>query len=182
MSEKKTYCDICKKNEAVLFLDHRTSTESQKINLCVDCGIKYGVMTSDFKVDLFPQKVIDILKNSKVQLAAPARETQKCPRCGTDRARFIETKTAGCPRCWDVFVGNAKEFAKSSVRYTGKRKRTLASKVRAAIRDDETSVKVAMLNSRLSHLTSSERYEEAIKVRDAIRRIEKTSGHAVRKI
>jgi len=174
-------CDICNKKEAVLFLDHVSPDNRQKISFCVDCGIKTGIMTSDMKIDLFPRKVLDALKNAAgPSSAGPSAE--KCPRCGTERSRFTETKQAGCSGCWDLFVGNAKEFAKSNLHYAGKLKRSPAREARAADRGIEKARKIELLRSRLSYLTASERYEEAIKVRDAIRRIEKPAGHAARKI
>jgi protein arginine kinase activator len=175
-------CDICKKKDAVLFLDHVVQNDRKRVSFCLDCGVKTGIMTPDLKIDLFPGKTIEKLRSQEAGAVPDAGRTEKCGRCGTERSRFLETKKAGCPRCWDLFVVNAREFAKSSARYTGKRKRTPARETRSQDRDEETRRKIELFRHRLSHLTSLERYEEAIKIRDAIQRMEKTAGHAARKI
>ena len=175
-------CDICNKKDAVLFLDHVVQHDRKKISFCLDCGIKTGIMTPDLKIDLFPGKAIDKLRSRGAGPLPQADRVEKCACCGTERSRFIDTKKAGCPRCWDLFVVNAKEFAKSGARYPGKRKRTSGHETRGAARDVETTRKIELFRHRLSQLTSLERYEEAIKIRDAIRRMEKPASHAARKI
>ena len=117
-------CDFCHKQKAVLFLDHVSGNDRRRVSFCIECGVKAGIMTPDLKIDLFPKKLIENLRLSGGLPAAREGDGEKCPRCGTERKRFLETRKAGCSRCWDLFVGNTGEFAKSGVRYAGKGRRS----------------------------------------------------------
>src|SRR6266581_4948984 len=67
-------CDVCKCNDATVFLTQILEGKMQKVNLCDACSIEKGA------------------------------STQKCPVCGFSQADFKKTGRLGCSACYVTFA------------------------------------------------------------------------------
>src|SRR6266550_2283991 len=84
-------CDVCKCNDATVFLTQILEGKMQKVNLCDACSKEKGVQdpTGFALADL----LLGIGAAEEIEKGA---STQKCPVCGFSQADFKKT---GRPRC-----------------------------------------------------------------------------------
>ena len=79
-------CDVCKCNDATVFLTQILEGKMHKVNLCEACSKEKGVQdpTSFALADL----LLGIGAAEEIEKGAP---TQKCPVCGFSQADFKKT-------------------------------------------------------------------------------------------
>jgi len=79
-------CDVCKCNDATVFLTQILEGKMQKVNLCDACSKEKGVQdpTGFALADL----LLGIGAAEEIEKGAP---TQKCPVCGFSQADFKKT-------------------------------------------------------------------------------------------
>ena len=83
-------CDVCKCNDATVFLTQIVDGKMQKVNLCDGCSKEKGVQdpTGFALADL----LLGIGAAEEIEKGAP---TQKCPVCGFTRP-ISKNRTLGC--------------------------------------------------------------------------------------
>src|SRR5580704_11060224 len=91
-------CDVCKCNDATVFLTQILEGKMQKVNLCDACSKEKGVQdpTGFALADL----LLGIGAAEEIEKGAP---TQKCPVCGFSQADFKKTGRLGCSECYVTF-------------------------------------------------------------------------------
>ena len=92
-------CDVCKCNDATVFLTQILEGKMQKVNLCDACSKEKGVQdpTGFALADL----LLGIGAAEEIEKGAP---TQKCPVCGFTQADFKKTGRLGCSACYVTFA------------------------------------------------------------------------------
>ena len=92
-------CDVCKCNDATVFLTQILEGKMQKVNLCDACSKEKGVQdpTGFALADL----LLGIGAAEEIEKGAPA---QKCPVCGFTQADFKKTGRLGCSECYVTFA------------------------------------------------------------------------------
>jgi protein arginine kinase activator len=86
-----------------------------------------------------------------------------CPECGITRAEYRKASRLGCPSCYDAFareLESAVQELHRSLQHVGKS----PSKAKAAWQ-------LQQLQNELNEAVKGQRYEEAIALRDRIRRL-----------
>ena len=96
---KSHVCDVCKCNDATVFLTQIVDGKMQKVNLCDACSKEKGVQdpTGFALADL----LFGIGAAEEIEKGAP---TQKCPVCGFTQADFKKTGRLGCSACYNTFA------------------------------------------------------------------------------
>ena len=102
-------CDVCKCNDATVFLTQILEGKMHKVNLCEACSKEKGVQdpTSFALADL----LLGIGAAEEIEKGAP---TQKCPVCGFSQADFKKTGRLGCSECYVTFCGGFELAPKSN--------------------------------------------------------------------
>src|SRR5437870_13271714 len=92
-------CDVCKCNDATVFLTQILEGKMQKVNLCDSCSKEKGVQdpTGFALADL----LLGLGAAQEIEKGGGA--AQKCPECGFSQADFKKTGRLGCPVCYDTF-------------------------------------------------------------------------------
>jgi len=164
------YCTACQKAIAtivVMDLDEGSVTGSQHV--CAACAEQLGV--SPPKQQKFsPDMLEDLLGGLKGQRRAEPR-TEVCPGCGMTPSDFRSKGRLGCPRCYEVFRDELMPLLQrihESQTHTGRLPGTLAE---APAGPDEHEL--SDLRRRLEDAVRGERYEEAARLRDDLRRAER---------
>src|SRR5436305_1738658 len=100
-------CDVCKCNDATVFLTQILEGKMQKVNLCEACSKEKGVQdpTGFALADL----LLGIGAAEEIEKGAT---TERCPVCGYTQADFKKTGRLGCSSCYATFVfgGSAGAF------------------------------------------------------------------------
>ena len=162
-------CDMCHKNEAIIYVEQTNRLGTKKVNLCRECAVACGISPESQEIDkqigsLFKQ----ILRDRRDQLL---KNDRACPVCGRLRSEIVMTGKLGCPECYEIFKTEVGEYLKSkkvSGPYTGSMPRRLAN-FRSLLTDR------AVLREKLDEAVRREDYEKAAFYRDYLRALEKKS-------
>lgn len=162
-------CDMCRKNDAIIYIEQTNRLGTKKVNLCRDCAVSCGISPESQEIDkeigsIFKQ----ILRDRKEQLL---KNDRACPVCGRLRSEIVLSGKLGCPECYSIFKTEVFEYLKAKKvpgRYTGSMPRRLAG-FRSLLTDR------ALAREKLDEAVKREDYEKAAFYRDYLRAIEKKS-------
>jgi protein arginine kinase activator len=157
------HCDVCKQNQATVFLTQIVDGKMQKVNLCESCSKEKGVTdpTGFALADL-------LLGLGAAQEMERGGTVQKCPVCGFSQADFKKTGRLGCATCYTTFADGLSTLLKGMHKGTdhvGKVPARMAKTI-----ERETHLKT--LQRDLKKAVAQEDYESAATIRDQIRHLE----------
>ena len=160
-------CDICKKNEATVHLTEILNDQMSELHLCEECAhAKSLAMEQQFGLSDLLAGMADFGKPDKESEAAAG---VKCPNCGLTYADFKKLGRLGCGECYNAFskyLGPLLKRIHGSAQHTGK------SPLRVT-KDLKKEMDIQDLRNRLMKAIEGEAFEEAAKLRDQIKEIEK---------
>jgi protein arginine kinase activator len=156
-------CDVCKTNQATVFLTQIVDGKMQKVNLCEACSKEKGVTdpTGFALADL-------LLGLGAAQEIEKGGGTQKCPVCGFSQADFKKTGRLGCAQCYATFgdgLGSLLKVMHKGTTHVGK----IPSRQLRAL---QAANEMKTLLKDLEQAIAEENYESAAVLRDQIRQLE----------
>ena len=172
-------CDFCKKNKATIHLIRVQNDNVEKVNICAECAGDFSFFSEDdfykdltkilykiFKADEGQPDGIRELKNLK---NLEIRKNRSCSFCGMDLKNIKKLGKMGCPNCYSEFKNILLPIIKAihkNIEHKGKipENTTGQIKLEKSIRD---------LRNRLKREIFVENFEEAARIRDRIRQLEK---------
>jgi protein arginine kinase activator len=156
-------CDVCKCNDATVFLTQILEGKMQKVNLCDACSKEKGVQdpTGFALADL----LLGIGAAEEIEKGA---STEKCPVCGYTQADFKKTGRLGCSTCYQTFLEGLTTLLKAMHKGT----EHVGKLPQNAHRNLELSDKMKSLTADLEKAVAEENYETAADLRDQIRQLE----------
>jgi protein arginine kinase activator len=162
-------CDVCKNNQATVFLTQIVEGKMQKVNLCESCSKEKGVSdpTGFALADL-------LLGLGAAQEIEKGGDHQKCTVCGFSQGDFKKTGRLGCAFCYETFAEGLEGLLKAMHKGTthiGK-----APENFMLTRKREAEMKT--LQRDLQKAVSEEDYESAAQIRDQIKQLEHRPGRA----
>lgn len=174
-------CDICGKNAATVHLTEIIDEQMAELHLCEGCAREKSMeMEQQFGL----ADLLAGLSNLGEQLEAQGIANLKCRICGLTYADFKKTGRLGCSECYQCFKVYLKPLLKKihgSAQHIGK---VPANKVKAQtfpiIPQEKPHVfekpsPLQSLKDKLQLAIQKEEFEEAAKLRDKIRELEKKS-------
>lgn len=164
-------CDVCKTNQATVFLTQIIDGQMKKVNLCEACSKEKGVTdpTGFALADL-------LLGMGAAQELEKSGATQKCPACGFTQADFKKTGRLGCATCYETFSEGLETLLKAmhkGTAHVGKVPERLALSFRF-------NAQMKELQRELVKAVSEENYEAAADLRDKIHALETEMEEAKR--
>ena len=156
-------CDVCKQNQATVFLTQIVDGKMQKVNLCESCSKEKGVTdpTGFALADL-------LLGLGAAQEIEKGGGITKCPVCSFSQADFKKTGRLGCASCYETFSETLETLLKGmhkGAEHVGK----IPSRQQRSMQR-ETQLKE--LQRELRKAVSEENYEDAAQLRDRIRTLQ----------
>ncbi len=168
-------CDICGKNEATVHLTEIVDNKMTKLHLCEECARKKGTeMEEHFGLSDLLAGLADF--GGQV---APEKEVKvKCPKCGMTYQDFKKSGRLGCADCYTTFEKNLTSLIKrihGSTQHFGKAPSRAAkvTKITPIPKRKKKLESLEELKSRLQRAVKLEEFEEAARLRDKIRQLEK---------
>lgn len=160
-------CDICGKKEATVHLTEIINDQMTKLHLCEECAKKKGEeMEEHFGL-------ADLLAGL-ADLGSPLKTAEekklKCNSCGLTYTDFKKIGKLGCGDCYETFKSYLVPLFKrihGSDAHLGKiphKKRKLPKRMKVDIEE---------LKRRLKRAVELEEFEEAVKLRDEIKKYER---------
>ncbi len=158
-------CDICGKNSATVHLTEIIDNQMNELHLCEECARqKNAEMEHKFGSDL-------LAGMAETEKFAKEKETVSviCPNCGLSYTNFKKIGRLGCGECYIAFKKYLILLLKrihGSAQHVGKvpRKTGVALKKKTLLQD---------LGDKLQAAIKVEDFEEAARIRDRIREIER---------
>src|SRR5437870_7644248 len=156
-------CDVCKCNDATVFLTQILEGKMHKVNLCEACSKEKGVQdpTSFALADL----LLGIGAAEEIEKGAPS---QKCPVCGFSQADFKKTGRLGCSECYITFaegLGSLLKAMHKGTEHVGK----LPERAQPAV---APSHRLRAPPDNRHQAVADENYETAASLRDQIKQLE----------
>lgn len=161
-------CNVCGKTQATVHLTEIIDDQITELHLCEECAQKKGAqMESHFGLSDLLAGLADMGSqfNSKVKTEVKL----KCPKCGLTYEDFKKVGRLGCGECYNAFREALVPLLKrihGSTQHFGKSPKKMAKTVKAKNELQE-------LKEKIQKAVQREEFEEAAKLRDKVREIEK---------
>jgi protein arginine kinase activator len=156
-------CDVCKCNDATVFLTQIQDGKMQKVNLCEACSKEKGV--EDPKNFALADLLLGIGAAEEIEKGGPS---QKCPVCGFSQADFKKTGRLGCSECYVTFAEGLMSLLKAMHKGT----EHVGKLPHRAQRSIALSHRMRALAENLQKAVADENYETAASLRDQIKQLE----------
>lgn len=166
-------CEHCHKNEATVHYTEIINGRRTEEHLCQACAAKEhrmegfgGFGMNGFGGSLFGSSLFRNLWSD------PLSEVKSiaCPECRTTLDTFRKEGKLGCPDCYETFRDSLRPFFKKSQEGTSHVGKTPTDEVKKEEAPESEEVKA--LKAKLAELIKEEKYEEAAKVRDELKKAE----------
>ena len=150
-------CEICKKQDANVFIKQVIDGVVKKLHACQDCARERG-----FEVKLPMPLLKDLLFGGEPgsKPKAPARE-RACPACGMTAAEFRKSSLLGCPACYDAFEDEVAPYLDSLPDNPGHCGKAPVKERMAA--------ETAAIQRSLKQAVDAQDFEEAARLRDRVK-------------
>ncbi len=171
-------CQICGKRPATTHLtelDGESAAGRQELHLCATC-----IQRLDLKLESGPPAIATILsmKAEDVGGAKPLTLTattedgadERCPHCGLSFGEFGSGKLFGCPHDYTAF---SVQIDLLLGRYHGTTRHIGRGPRNAPAAGDDLSSRRTLLDNALRAAVAGEHYEDAARLRDELRRLDR---------
>jgi len=172
-------CDFCKKNIATIHLIRVQNDKVEKLNICSECAKNFSFLSEDDFIKDLSSILYRIFNydggkapGSSASIKMKKMNTAKnmvCPFCGTDLKTIKKTGKIGCTRCYSEFRSVLTPIIKDmhkELEYRGKIPRNSSRWIKLEKNINE-------LRHRLKNEVFIENFEEAARIRDKIKQLEK---------
>ncbi|WP_026478136.1 UvrB/UvrC motif-containing protein [Alkaliphilus transvaalensis] len=162
-------CDECKKRNAVVHMTKSINGVKEEINLCEVCakGREGGGIEHHFSIPNFLAGLLE--SNIHPQININYQSGGSCQRCGTSFNQFKQRGRLGCDECYEVFREKITPLIRrvhGSTGHIGKVPQRTGGTIKL-------KRQVKQLKVKLKEAIEREAFEEAAKIRDEIKGIEK---------
>lgn len=179
-------CDNCGKREANVRYSENINGRKKELHLCEECSKKLGIENIDFNMPIdfssfFGGLLEDFGTNDFMPLFNEVKQL-KCDNCGYTFEDIVNTGKLGCENCYSVFEDRLDPIIKKiqgSNKHVGRTGKIIDSKISEKINNKDSKTennkdvsKVEKLQNDLKKAIKEEKYEEAAKIRDEIKKIE----------
>ena len=177
-------CQNCKENEANVKYTQIINGVKKEMNLCEDCARKLGIEELNFNIPIsFSSFFGDFLNeydNSDfIPMLAKPNELQ-CSQCNMTYDEFMNTGKFGCANCYNTFAERIDPVLNrlhGSTKYMGRKSKISNNILKKAENKGESKEtgnndNLRNLKTQLKIAIKEERYEDAAKLRDEIKKIE----------
>jgi protein arginine kinase activator len=166
-------CQNCHVRESTVHLTKIVNGQTTHIHLCPECAQKVqGFAFSPGMVSDFLQVLFGMNPTEHSEQMTGKLQQEKCPGCGQTFSQIQQAGRMGCSQCYDKF-GPQIELLLRRIHGSGTHVGKIPVRSGAALR---TKYEKAELRNKLQELIRKEEFEEAAKVRDRIRELEKMAG------
>lgn len=160
-------CDVCGKNPATVHLTEIIDEQMSELHLCEECARQKSIqMEQQFGLSDLLAGLAGFEKSTQEKEAVAL----KCANCGLTYADFKKIGRLGCGECYSAFkkyLGSLLKKIHGSSLHFGK------SPIRVAKVVLEKKMDLSSLRYKLQKAIEMEAFEEAARIRDQIKELEK---------
>lgn len=179
-------CDNCKENKATVEYTEIINGEKRQMHLCEECSHKLGISNLNFNMPINFSSFFGGLLNDEYnsQEFMPLFQTVKelkCDNCNMTYEEFTKDGKFGCEECYNTFSNKIDSLLKrlhGSNKYVGRKalntsaKHDISEEVVQEKKSNKNETKLEKLQKDLKKAIEEERYEDAAKLRDEIKKVQ----------
>lgn len=177
-------CDNCGENEATVRYTEIINGHKREMMLCEECSKKLGINNIDLKLPIdFSSFFGDLISEYEQSDFLPMFEMDndlRCKTCNLSYKEFLNTGKLGCPDCYDTFkdrINTVLNRIQGSTEYQGRKslpsgKKSTFTSHKKEEKQMQKKNEVDDLEEKLKLAIKDERYEDAAKIRDKIKKIQ----------
>ena len=173
-------CQNCGKNEVSFHYTQIVNGVKKEIALCDECKSKLGLVSLDFNMPIdFSSFLGEFFEDEDMLQAFNPIEKLKCNNCGLTFDNFVKDGKFGCSNCYSVFEEKIDSILKNlhgSSIHTGRKGKLITGGNNLKEENEKEIIKpednITKLKRDLKQAIKEEKYEEAAKIRDEIKKIE----------
>ena len=182
-------CENCGNNEANIKYTQITNGVKKQMNLCEKCANELGINNISFDMPInFSNFLEDIFDDDESLFMPSIARNEKliCDKCKMSYEDFIKNGKFGCDECYTTFedkIDNLLKNIHGVNRHVGRKAKMLNTNEiqedsikaeKQEIKENKTNEKdekIKKLQNRLKQEIKEERYEDAAKTRDEIKKL-----------
>lgn len=189
-------CQNCGKNEVNFRYTQIINGVKKEMALCDKCAKSLGLESLDFNMPInfsnFLGDFLNVAADTEFLPSFAKTGVLQCDECGMTYNEFVDNGKLGCSHCYDIFANVLDPVLKNihgSSNHVGRRSRLSANEKKKVAQDveqahqkvtkgtakpqkkDEKQEKIDKLNEELKQAIKEERYEDAAKIRDEIKKL-----------
>lgn len=177
-------CENCGNNEANVKYTQIINGEKKQMFLCEECNQKLGINDIHFNMPInFTSFLTDFFSDmNDISLMPTLGENNllKCSKCGLIWDDFLHTGKFGCSNCYDDFESRINPILRSiqgATNHVGRigniiQGNNVKQNLDEKMEENKNISKIEKLKEDLKQAVKEERYEDAAKIRDEIKREE----------
>ena len=168
-------CDNCGKNEANIRLTQIINGKKTEMMICEQCGEKMGIAGINFEMPIDISNFLGDLvsENDEFIPFNTIKREIKCDSCNMSYQEFLDNGKFGCEKCYTSFGNKVNTLLKriqGTDKYLGRKANHNENN---EVLEIKTNNKIEQLQKELKQAIKEERYEDAARIRDEIKRSEK---------
>ncbi len=175
-------CQNCGNNEGNVRYTQIINGVKKEMILCSECAKEMGIDDMDFSMPInFSSFLGDILDeyNDSFMPSFIKQNTLKCNKCGLTYDEFTQNGKFGCENCYETFNEKVNHLVKNlhgSISHIGRKPKYIKeNKIDTDSKKEEENKEeseLQKLNRELKEAIKEERYEDAAKIRDEIKKLD----------
>lgn len=171
-------CQNCGKNEANVKYTQIVNGVKKEMVLCEDCASKLGI--DNFKINMpihFSNFLDDFFTDEQLLPSFVREKHSQCNNCGELYDDFIKTGLLGCPSDYDMFGDRLERVLRNiqgGTKHIGRKPLNIDEKLSNIGENKKPEKKMSeteKLTQELNQAIKEERYEDAAKLRDEIKKL-----------
>ncbi len=171
-------CQNCGENEANINYKQVINGVKKELHLCENCYKELGLQSLDFNLPMNFSSIFGDFLNEYEEEQFPLmqiNENLKCDVCNMTYNEFLDTGKFGCENCYKTFSNKINPLLEKLQGTNSYKGRKALENSNAEVKQDtaKENSKIEELKEKLKQLIKEEKYEEAAKVRDEIKKIDK---------
>lgn len=171
-------CQNCGENEANIKYTQIINGVKKEMTLCDKCAKDLGIEDLDFNMPInfsnFLDDMFEINEFIPNLIESPKQLT--CEKCNMTYDNFLKEGKFGCSKCYDTFSNKIDLLLKNiqgTNRHVGRNSKSYIEDIKEKTEEDNDNSKLEELKKRLKLEIQEERYEDAAKTRDEIKKLDK---------
>lgn len=176
-------CQNCGENEANVRYTQIINGVKKEMALCDECSKSLGLQSLDFNIPIsFSSFLGQFLEEDNNILDSIVSQNElKCDKCDMTYNEFMKNGKFGCDNCYTAFANQVNMILKNlqgNDKHIGRKYNLIESTSEEKVENKQNLVskendnKTDKLKKDLKKAIEEERYEEAAKIRDEIKKIE----------
>ena len=176
-------CQNCGKNEVTFKYTQVINGVKKEMNLCDKCARELGLKDMNFSMPINFSSFLSDFFNDYSDSLLPnfmGAQTFGCESCGTTFDDFVNSGEFGCSSCYDLFEDRITPILRNlqgATRHVGRGYRAIKpstgnekTSAKKTVKKEESQIE--KLQKDLQKAIKDERYEDAAKIRDEIKKLE----------